>query len=135
MAPDVQTDRRLFISQRLVDFLNGVVDVGGNTIAVPGLEFSTGIAEQSSRFGHQLIGFHLAFAFGAVAFQIQPQHIACFLDRLHRFTAVAMIVIPGIFQEDVGMGQFLPRRFSMGGRSQNGSSRKNRRGEKTLSES
>jgi len=109
--------------------------MGSNAVAVPGLEFSAGIAEQPARFGNEFIGFHLAFTFGAVALQIQPQHIARFFNRLHRFAAVAMIIVIGHFEEDIRVGQFLAGSFSAGGCSHNESCRKDCAGDKTISES
>ncbi len=112
-----------------------MVHMSRDTITVSGLQLSAGITEQSAGFSHEIVGFQLVFMFGALAFQIQPQHVAGFFDCLYGFAFVAAIVVLGHFQENIRMGQFLARRFSMRGYSDNECCREDRAGEKIVSES
>jgi hypothetical protein len=94
--------------------MDGFVEMFSSVIAVAGLKFFAGVTEQAARFFHLFVGFPLALAVNKVAAEFQADVFTRGLDLMHGGLAMAVIIVIGLFEKMISMGEFLPRRLSVG---------------------
>jgi hypothetical protein len=102
----------------VIDFLNCFVDVSSGNITIVSFEGPAGVIEQVTGFGKHLIRFPLTLAVISVPLQFHIQGFACGFDMFHGPSAMTLVIVIGVFEENVGVDQFLAGRFGVNTRSE-----------------
>lgn len=88
--------------------IDGHVEVAGEVFAILFLHVVASVTEQAAGFGHLTVGCPLPLGRGIAALvESHSQCVGASFDFFRGFGAVAGIIGIGIFQEIVGMGQFV----------------------------
>jgi hypothetical protein len=102
-----------FFTQGSIDFSDGTVNVGGGAFTVMSFEGAFGVLQQMAGFSQHLVGLPLAFAVGSIAFEFEVQSFASGLDVFECFPAMAAVIVVCVFEENIGMDDFVTRRLGV----------------------
>jgi hypothetical protein len=91
----------------VIDFLDCFVHVSSGDIAIVSFERPTSVIEQVTGFGKHLIGFPLTLAVIGIAFKFEIHGFARGFDVFHGPSAMTLVIMICVFEEHVGVDQFL----------------------------
>jgi hypothetical protein len=102
--------------QCLVNLFDGFVHVAGHAVAVFVFKLAASFFQQTARFGHLLVRFPLALAFGDFAAEVKAQGMTGDFNFSDGLDAVTVVITVGVFEKMVGVNHFFARGFGVGGK-------------------
>lgn len=76
-------------------------------------ERAAGVKQQMPRFSEHFVGLPFALAFCGVAFELEIQSFSRGFNLLERSSTMAVVIVIRVFQQDIGVRDFLARRLGV----------------------